>query len=633
MIIESQRKFDAYLLTELPELSKNGDFFFPIGFKANWRSSEQFGRLKSEIESLFEEEPKSQIALAHWPSTWLIRTSYLTAQVNIALLMKLNGIESISEIQLCANPANRRPIVGRSDNNKSETTLPPVCSNKTILALVDHGCPFAHRAILKSDGKTAIHAIWDQDTSPDFPEHQGTIPRGFGYGRQITRETLNSWIKKSTHDGLVDETACYQLAKYDAMRTVASHGSIVLGHLARDRISGQPQAVRESALPHSTEVDYIFVQLPRSVPLAPTRGSVERCMLDGVRYILNCAPKGANVSVVLDYGTEMGPHDGSSWFESALDQIVILAKEENDITLKPAFCSGNSFEEARNLIVRPSNIPIGQANSLSFNWHVPRGCDIPSALEIWMSDQTPVTLCISNPGKKSTLTVDLSQENLIYWTPTLNKELVECVLVAKKIGNQIQVLISVPPTRFDRKEVMGSPGCWEIQFDWLEGTLPKDIFVNTQWAGKNIGFQKRATPPRFSAKSADLTSGAIRLNGDGSTWGSACGKYTYVAGGYEEWGNKDRAFYSSAGTSRDGKIRPTMLFATEEFASLGGILGIGHRSPILIRARGTSFAAPQLARHLVNTDYQNLTELRQKSQKSRTTGFVKKRLINDGLRF
>jgi hypothetical protein len=635
MPIEHGSKFDVYLIAELPRLSRNRKAIFPIGFTVNWASAEQFKALPLEISGMFKAQPEAQITEAHWPSQWKTKIAYLTAQVNLALLEGLAGMASVSEIQLCSNPENRRPLANREIvANRSKLAQVPVSSRKTILAVVDHGCPFAHRALLESDGTSVMHAIWDQDMSPDFPEELGTIPSGFSYGRQVEKKTLNSWIKGTTQNDIVDETSCYRLANYPAMRSTASHGSIVLGLLARDRIKGKPESVRESLHPLESGVDFVFVQLPRSVPLATTRGSVERCMLDGVCYILRCAPKGASVSVVLDYGTEMGPHDGSSWFERALDQIVKLAADEDGITLNPVFCAGNSFDEARNLTLRPSQVAKGGLNSLGFNWHVPRGSDLSTALELWMSDKDS-KLEIVMPGRKDRLAVNLANENVIHWSPPSGPAYAEqCVVVSKKIGSQVQVLVRVSPTRFDPKELAGAPGAWEISIAWAKGAVPSDISVYTQWGGKNIGYPKRSIPAKFSANPVEIAAGTIKLDGEGSTWGSACGQRVFVAGGYEAWGQRDRAYYSSGGKSRDGTLRPTLLFVTEEYASSRGILGIGNRSSVLLRARGTSFAAPQLARLLVKKKKLVSKQLPEPApeQTIKHPGLSKHRLANTGFR-
>lgn len=609
-------KFDAYLLAELPAIEQVGMDRIPIGFRVSADSRKAFNEARLEVEDLFRSGTPSRLTTAHWPSLVGRYHAYLTAEVDRALLDRLAASSSVYEIQLCADPVNRRPLVPRRNAPNTSppgavAPIPPTGKGrKKILALVDHGCPFAHRQLLGQRGQSRIYAIWDQDPVPDFPPEKGTIPEGFGYGRQISSEVLNDWVTEATdtRDGraVVDEARCYALAQYSAMRQRASHGSVVLGLLAADRLMGTSEGVQAAHVPVDEEVSLIFVQLPRSVPQATTRGSVERCMLDGVRYILNCAGQNADVSVVLDYGSELGPHDASSWFERAIDALVAEAEEApNNVKLIPVFCSGNSYQESRNLVVRPSAVEAGGPARVTFGWHVPRGNDTAAAMEIWTRSFEGGWVAIRPPGGEA-IRVNVNFATLpprdgAAWRWPTGRNPIDAgwTLVCKRVGDQIQFLCQVAPTRMTLDEVAGVPGCWQIEVGW-SGNHVGDLHVYSRFGGKNIGFAQRTWPARFSARPLDLATGRIVLSGTGSTWGSACGTKVQVAGGYEGWGALRRASYSSAGPTRDSnaspRVKPDVLAVTEEFPSARGILGIGHRSSVLLRARGTSFAAPQLAR-------------------------------------
>jgi hypothetical protein len=599
-------KFDIYLLAELSRLSDlPREDLISIGFLFEISKQSSPSDARKELDECLSAYFPSRLVEAHWESVDGLNEIYGTATITFAALEAIAKLKSIVEVQLCDDLPIRRPVGTRAPAARTSKAaeVPRSKANK-IIAVVDHGCPFAHRALQRTGG-TRVHAIWDQDFNPDFPIDSGTIPRGFGYGRQVNNEHLNAFIDGTKVRGQIDEDACYANAQYPAMRARASHGSLVLGLMAQARIQSTLDSVTPKQPTEDADVDIVFVQVPRSVPLAPTRGSVERCMLDGVRYVLMCAPDKATVSIVLDYGTEMGPHDGSSWFERALDQMVTEAETQRKITLTPVFCAGNGFLDSRNAVINPSKLPQDKKVA-EFHWEVPRGSDTSSWLELWTKRESAPKVSVTGPGASAAVKI-----------------------VRKKIGDDFVVLVGVEPTRFDPHLGMGAAGRWTISLEWENPSKASVVNAYTHWGGRNIGFPQRTWAPRFSAKPEMLKSKIIEIDGLGSVWGSTCGKKVTVAGGYEQWQPNNRSSYSSTGKTRDGRLKPDMHAVTEEFASTHGVLSITHRSSGLMRAKGTSFAAPQVARHLAL----NLNQLQsqanrktaQTSESVQRRGFAKKR--------
>jgi hypothetical protein len=78
----------------------------------------------------------------------------------------------------------------------------------------------------------------------------------------------------------------------------------------------------------------------------------------------------------------------------------------------------------------------------------------------------------------------------------------------------------------------------------------------------------------------------------------------HVAGGYVI-ANQRKSAYSSAGPARNVppppiRVGPDIVLPCDESYALGGIRGGGNRSGAVFRLKGTSAAAPQLARHLAD---------------------------------
>lgn len=521
--------------------------------------------------------------------------AYLTADVTRTQLELLANASFVSEIELCANFAPYRPVPRLvADPAAASGPAAPFRSTKgKIIGLIDHGCPFAHQMLRTQAGGTSVFAIWDQDPVPDFPALECTMPAGFEYGRQVDATAMNGWIAAATRSGRIDEDLCYRLAQYPVMRSRYTHGSLVLGLLASNWLSPSLRDVQgNQALP---DADLVFVQLPRDVPLAPARGSIDRCTVDGLRYILDCAPDGAQVVVVVDYGSEMGPHDGTSWFEQAIDELIAGAHADRGIQLEVVFASSNSHELKRHAVVFGSAPTDGASAQLG--WAIPKSNDVPTVAELWVqAGGEHLEFTVTPPGAAApVLRFDASAENALMWPAAGSAS---CVVVCKKFGPQTMIRVQIAPTsRTDAGPAAARPGVWMLGFNGVQGQAAGPIHCYTDWGGRSPGVAQRIWASRFIAFAGQ--SGNVDVTGDGSILGSGCGGATRLIGGYEKWGSHRRAEYSGAGAGRGARQGADLLAISEESPSLPGLLCLGTHSASRVRARGTSFAAPQVAREIV----------------------------------
>ena len=608
-------KLDPYFMVAL--CTAFSDYFLgagekpkvAIGFTTITSTTQDAAYIEHELGNLFPSSGQNRLTNAHLNSLQQTGCAYLTADVSLDLLLKLISASFVTEIQLCANLAPKRRVPRRvADNVSTSKQLQPLRSSKEkILAVIDHGCPFAHRAFLDAS-KTRVFAIWDQDEIPDFPVAIGSVPIGYGYGRQIGASSLNQFIHDATKQGRIDEDQCYRMAEYPAVRSRFTHGSFNMGLLAGNRMSPSLSASGQSEpFNEALDADIVFVQLPRSVLMAPARGSIDRCTLDGIRYILDCAPDCAHVSVVVDYGTEMGPHNGESWFERALDAMVDQALFQRSIKLNVVFASGNSQNKNRHAVVFVDNVPTG--TRAEFGWWAPKGNDAPITAEIWMDvSDSNFTFELIAPGL-STPVVNLgaSQDAVQYWP---ERKIPPCVVVSKQFGQQRQILIQIAPTsQATQSTATHVAGVWTLSFTLSTGRSLGPLYAYTCWGGQQPGLPKRIEPSRFIVGIHQAE--RVHLTGDGSILGSGCGYKTLMVGGYKKWEPLSRAQYSSGGNARGGRharnstsdcvCGADWLAATEESPELAGLLCLGTRSGSLVRARGTSFATPQVARKIITT--------------------------------
>lgn len=543
------------------------------------------------------------------------RTAYVTADVPPGLLPLLGSAPFVAEVQLCADPLPRRPPAPRPLTPPSPAADPLRTPNKRILATIDHGCAFAHQLLQDPAQGTRVWALWDQDPRPDFDPAQGSVPIGYGYGRQVGRACLNQCIAPQPPEPDWNEDRCYARARYGAVRSRMTHGTWVTGLLGGASTSpsltatghAEPCAVAQDA-------DLVFVQLPRAIPLTPGLGSIDRAVLDGLRYIADCAPDEAEIAVVIDYGTDMGPHDGSSWFERALDALVEELRTLRCVNLNVFYASGNAHDARRHAVIW-GDAAAPQATA-TLPWWLPMGNAAPVGMELWFTEEAPAcTLRLQPPGGMAPLDIDLAGDWLGAPPGLLPSQ---CVVVSQRRPGrpgqprQRQVLIDVGPTQ--GPDAPGAPpaapaGVWTLTLTATGPAPLQAVHAYTCWGGQNPGVPQRVQATRFVAPPDGVPqTGPVRVTGGGSVLGSGCGdsNQVWMVGGYEHWGRQLRARYASGGGVRGGKRAVPLgkpphpgadwLAPIEQSSALPGLLMPGTRSAGRTRGRGTSFAAPQAAR-------------------------------------
>jgi len=620
----AQAKFDPYLLGALLNQFAHYDDradggtapLVSVGVTLEFANAPAAAAAQQSLTQWLTAHPRSRVTEAHLrPLTQGARTAYVTADVTPALLVLLGHAPFVTEVQLCADPAPRRPLAPRPVTPASPVAAPLRSSSKRILATIDHGCAFAHQALQDPQHGCRVWALWDQDPRPGFDPAQGSTPAGYGYGRQLGRTHLNACMAAALGPGGVNEDRCYQAAGYDAMRSRVTHGTWVMGLLGGARTpSSLTDSGRSERCTDATDADLVFVQVPRSITVAPGLGSIDRTVLDGLRYIADCAPDEAEITVVVDYGTDMGPHDGSSWFERALDALTQELLAQRQIRLDVFYAAGNAQDARRHAVFWADAAEPQAATTLP--WWLPASNAAPVAMELWFSEATPACrLDLHPPGAAMALTIDLAQDWLGAPPGLLPAQ---CAVVSKRMlapggGWQRQLLIDVGPTQAPDAagDAPAAPaGVWRLTLTPTGSAPIKPVHAYTCWGGQNPGMPQRAQPTRFLAPPEDgkPPTGPLRVTGDGSILGSACGgsNQLWMVGGYQRWGQYLRASYSSGGAPRGGRravpagvpphVGADWLAPTEQSPALPGLLLLGTRSAGHVRGRGTSFAAPQAAR-------------------------------------
>lgn len=560
------------------------------------------------LRSRFARHPSARLSSAHLDAA----SVYVSASVNLALLEELAGAAQVIAIEW-GQPVRAQRTVDRRAT-ASPVTAPaaalPQCAGEVLLGVIDHGCPFAHQAFRqpKDARQTRVLAIWDQDRLPDFDPADGA-PSGFAYGRQSKRAYLNGHMAAALQNGVVDENRCYALARYSAMRDALTHGSHTVGLFAGSWISPSLKAAlaaNDPATPGAASpADLVFVQLPRGVLQSPSHGGDHQCILDGIRYVVACAGKSVKtIVVVVDYGSYLGPHDGSSFIEMAM-QAMVQEQRARGRDLKLVFPTGNGFSDNTHARATLSEGPTNMALRVSSN------SETAGFAEIWLPEsQKNLKVSITLPsghGQPKQLTKHLSIDapGAYAWPqgPGVQSACFNAIRMDMGASGTVILLRTAPTLVSDGAMAQAPAGRYVLALDKAANRKkikagaenPPKAFFYSCWGGENLGFPKRSQQARWLPLSPN---GA--MDGKGSILGTACTPGVFAVAGqvYNASGRGVRlADYSGQGPTR-GKTRPVHLAMSDDSLLKNGVLGLGTRSGATARMWGTSVAAPIAARRL-----------------------------------
>lgn len=460
----------------------------------------------------------------------------------------------------------------------AERALPS--EHDTLFAVLDDGCAFANSRFLASDGSgTRVLAFWNQDPAAEgYPvvASMGPTPLStFGYGAQWFRADFNDMISNAGGS----QELIYQKAGLKSLRRSATHGTHVMDLLCGD-------------MPW----DIVFVQFPWAAIDDPSGRWLKRYALDGLHYILQHAgPKTKTIVANLSWGPQTGPHDGTSVVEREFERLVnaqIPLGRKLFVTL-PA---GNSFDSR-------SHAEVAYATGAKLHWILPPDGHAPAFIEVrWPDGVTPdaAQLKVTPPSGISVTVTPGTVTDQGGWYARV-----------RAVGNGTKALVVVHPMESVAQQYRGEHGRWLIEFPPGSPGVVGEIHVYVARADHNMGAKRRAKASRLEdasfttgrrflspRKRADeIPNSSIRRRG--TLNGIATGTGSFVAGGYR-YSDFHSSPYSSSGPTRGLRAGPNYACMTDVSPVVQGIRASGVRSGTTLRLVGTSSAAPQLGRQLVN---------------------------------
>ncbi len=483
---------------------------------------------------------------------------------------------------------------------------------EVLLAVIDSGCPFAHRDLRRGAASTRVVRLWDQGSGAHW-SGLGQPPDGYGYGCELADSQLGRLIAQSTAAGslALDESQCYRRAGYGAVLSRASHGAHTLGILASPRRwnarrhGGCPE--ERQAQEAAASADIVFVQLGHELTRCISVAAVESRALDALRYVLQQArdwkqrrqiasDQRPRVLVSFGYESWIGPHDGTSWFEAALDDLIAAANLEFDFQVH--MIAGNA---------RGQHVHITEENKVSkldFDICVQPGNETVTWIEVWTPPGlTDLSFELRPPHGPPLPALQWNQA--VGWPEAARPQ--ACVVTSSTPANgpgSRMVLLRIAPTQvFDGRQAPAPHGRWHVTLRSEQPNL-QGVHAYLGRSDEGRGRPLRARQSHFAERAGEALQAVDKT---GTLNGHACGKLAVVSGAYyrkkfpyarAETGvlADEATTYSGTGPTRSSRAGPDAVLAVDDGLYAYGTLAMGNTSATVLRMDGTSVAAPMRAR-------------------------------------
>ena len=213
-----------------------------------------------------------------------------TARVPVSALPALVRLPGVERLTLGYGVRPHLDVsVPETRANLKRAQAPPLYGWRganVVVGIVDSGIDYQHDDFRNPDGSTRFYSIWDQNVF-------GTPPGGFGYGNECSQAQINAGTCSQTDpDG---------------------HGTHVTGIAAGD-----------GSATGNFEPQYLYTGLANGAQIIGVATDFSfQGVIDGVNYVFQKAALLGKPAVVnLSLGTGLGPHDGTTDFELALDALT-----------------------------------------------------------------------------------------------------------------------------------------------------------------------------------------------------------------------------------------------------------------------------------------------------------------------
>lgn len=187
-----------------------------------------------------------------------------------------------------------------------------------LIGIVDSGIDYTHPDFIDDDGNSRIAYLWDQD------DDSGFTPDGFITGSEYDAAMINAALKATTAD---------ERYRIVPEQDYVGHGTHVAGICA-----GNGRASNGLNIGVAPKSRLIIVKLRRGDNEGYGASTIG--IMLGIRYIINKAEElNMPVAINISHGANIGPHDGTSQFETYVRDMaarwktsIVVASGNNGIS-------------------------------------------------------------------------------------------------------------------------------------------------------------------------------------------------------------------------------------------------------------------------------------------------------------
>jgi hypothetical protein len=502
------------------------------------------------------------------------------------------------------------PIVGLAFNEFNPQPEPTFVRSflqphEPIIGIIDDEIAFAHERF-RSGPKSRIKSIWLQDTERRDKND------GVCFGRRLKGDEIEHFFKRGMSEdriyravGVTD----FGRREYNPLAARATHGTHVL-----DLASGAPG-----------EFPLLAVQLPSQATIDTSGVTMGSYVLQAVRTIMLWADQighkgrsdkekvGSPLVINFSYGLLAGPKDGTQVLERLLADLIHHRNRRAPTRL--VMPAGNSYRTRA-----AARLDLYQNHERKLDWVILPDDGATNYVEIWLDGgagndgYAPIEVSLT-PQDEPDATPLRPRLNHVLQYVVKNKPVAGVYYqVFDRTGPRERVLLAVNPTvRNDDRRALAPAGRWKLSIkSFAEHRIKAHIYVqrdDTPFGYPNRGRQSYLDHP--DAYRRDPQTGDYWEQAPGcpiiyqetlssiATGSADAPDHAIVVGAAEATDGHPPADYTSSGPTLVRAGPDCSAFADEGDAHRG-VLAAGTFSGSVVAMRGTSVAAPQIARQIAS---------------------------------